>query len=65
MDEELITALDAMEVAAKELEAALKKADPVEALILMPLLDEAVRLVKGIHDLMQARDTKVTTDTHR
>jgi hypothetical protein len=53
MDEELITALDAMEVAAKELEAAVKKADPVEILVLMPLLDEAVRLVKRIHDLMQ------------
>lgn len=53
--ENLTKARDSAQFAAEDLRAALSEADPVEALILLPMIGEATRLVQQVDSLLSAR----------
>ena len=55
MDEELKMALHSAQFATEELQAALKDADAVEALVLLPMIADAARLVQQVSGLIHAR----------
>ncbi len=54
-NENLTKARDCAQFAADDLRAALTGADPVEALILLPMIGDAARLVQQIEALISAR----------
>ena len=55
MDEQLTQAMHSSQFAAQHLQAALKTADAVEALVLLPMIADAARLVQQISGLIHAR----------
>ena len=55
MDEELTKALHSATFATQELQAALKTADAVAALVLLPMIADAARLAQQISGLIHAR----------
>jgi hypothetical protein len=55
MNENLAAARDCAKFTAQDLRAALSKATAVEALVVMPLIGEAARLVQQIEALILAR----------
>ena len=54
-NEELIKALHSSQFATRELRAALKTADAVAALVLLPLITDAARLTQKISGLICAK----------
>ena len=54
MNEDMTQARDCAKFAARDLRAALAKADPVEALVLLPLIADAERLAQAVGALMEA-----------
>ena len=55
MEEQLTKARDFAQFVAEDLRAALTGADPVEALVLLPMIGDAARLVQQIEGLISAR----------
>jgi len=55
MNEQLTKARDCAQFVAEDLRAALTGADPVEALVLLPMIGDAARLVQQIEGLISAR----------
>jgi hypothetical protein len=55
MEEQLTKARDCAQFVAEDLRAALTGADPVEALVLLPMIGDAARLVQQIEGLISAR----------
>jgi hypothetical protein len=55
MNEQLTKARDCAQFAADDLRAALTGADSVEALVLLPMIGDAARLVQQIEALIFAR----------
>ena len=55
MDEELTKALHSAQFASRELQDALKTADAVTALVLLPMIAAAARLAQQIGGLIHAR----------
>ena len=55
MEEQLTKARDCAQFVAEDLRAALTGADPVEALVLLPMIGDAARLVQQIEGLVSAR----------
>ena len=55
MDEELTKALHSATFATRELQDALKTADAVAALVLLPMIADAARLAQQISGLIHAR----------
>ena len=55
MDEALTKALHSATFATRELQDALKTADAVEALVLLPMIADAARLVQQVSGLIHAR----------
>ena len=55
MDEQLTQAMHSAQFAAQHLQAALKTADAVEALVLLPMIADAARLVQQVSGLIHAR----------
>lgn len=55
MDEELTKALHSATFATQELQQALKTADAVAALVLLPMIADAARLAQQISGLIHAR----------
>jgi hypothetical protein len=55
MDEELTKALHSATFAVRELQDALKTADAVEAMVLLPMIADAARLAQAISGLIHAR----------
>ncbi len=55
MDEALTKALHDAQFATKDLQEALKHADAVTALLLLPMIADAARLEQQITSLLQAR----------
>jgi len=54
-NENLTKARDCAQFAVEDLRAALTGADPVEALILLPMIGDAARLVQQVEALIEAR----------
>jgi len=55
MDEDLTKARDCAAFAAEDLRRALADADPVEALVLLPMIADAARLAQQVGALIEAR----------
>jgi hypothetical protein len=55
MDEELTKALQLQSAAARQLQEALKAADSVAALVLLPMIADAAKLAQQISGLIHAR----------
>lgn len=55
MEQELTKALHSAQFAARELQGALKTADAVAALVLLPMIADAARLAQQISGLICAR----------
>jgi len=55
MDEELTKALNSATFATRDLQDALKTADAVAALVLLPMIADAARLAQQISGLIHAR----------
>lgn len=55
MDENLTKARDCATFAAEDLQRALADADPVAALVLLPLIADAARLAQQVGALIEAR----------
>lgn len=61
MDEYLTKALHTATFTAEDLRRAIAKADPVEALLLLPLITDAVRLAQQIEALVAAKNARSNT----
>ena len=55
MTEDLTKALHSAQFASRELQDALKTADAVEALVLLPMIADAARLAQAVSGLIHAR----------
>lgn len=55
MDEELLKAQHSAQFTTQELQAALKSADAVTALLLLPMIAQAAGLTRQIDELIHAR----------
>jgi len=55
IDEELTKAWHSAQLAMQDLQAALKTADAVSAMVLLPMIDDAARLALQIRGLIHAR----------
>ena len=55
MDEELTKALQLQSAAARQLQEALKTADSVAALVLLPMIADAAKLAQQISGLIHAK----------
>lgn len=60
MNEDLAKALDSSKLAVTDLQSALKVASPVEALLLLPMIEDAVKLSIKIDNLLAARAAQRT-----
>ncbi|MBK7814511.1 MAG: hypothetical protein IPJ52_09490 [Rhodocyclaceae bacterium] len=58
MNEQLTKARDCAQFAAEDLRAALRGASPVEAMVLLPMIGDAARLVQQIEALIFARQDR-------
>ncbi len=58
MDENLTKARDCATFAAEDLRRALADADPVAALVLLPLIADAARLAQQVGALIEARTAR-------
>ncbi len=58
MSEYLTKARDCAQFAAEDLRRALAEASPIEAMVLLPMIGEAAKLVQQIETLISARNDR-------